>query len=42
MGRYRYGEGDYAYFAAPLPPPVRSGCARSCYAPLAEIANGWA
>ena len=23
MGRYRYGEGDYAYFAAPLPPPVQ-------------------
>jgi hypothetical protein len=22
MGRYRFGEGDYAYFAYPLPPAV--------------------
>ena len=41
MGRYRYGEGDYAYFAAPLPPPVQR-LREELYVPLAEIANGWA
>ena len=38
MGRYRYGEGDYAYFAHPLPPPVQR-LREELYVPLAEIAN---
>jgi hypothetical protein len=40
MARHRFGEGDYRYFAAPLPDLVqelRSGL----YEPLARIANAW-
>jgi len=40
MARYRFGIGDYKYFAAPLPETIqelRSGF----YAPLASIANRW-
>jgi hypothetical protein len=40
MGRYRFGEGDYAYFAYPLPPPVER-LRRELYPPLAAVANEW-
>jgi hypothetical protein len=38
MARYRFGIGDYKYFAAPLPPLVQ-GLRVSAYPPLAAIAN---
>jgi len=41
MGRYRFGEGDYAYFAYPLPGPVQR-LREELYPPLAEVANAWA
>jgi hypothetical protein len=40
MGRYRFGEGDYAYFAYPLPPAVER-LRRELYPPLADVANEW-
>jgi hypothetical protein len=40
MGRYRFGEGDYAYFAYPLPPVVER-LRRELYPPLAAVANEW-
>lgn len=40
MARHRYGEGDYRYFAAPLPPIVET-LRESLYGPLAAIANRW-
>jgi hypothetical protein len=40
MARYRFGVGDYKYFAAPLPPLVQA-LRRSAYPPLAAIANQW-
>ena len=40
MGRHAYGEGDYRYFAAPLPSVVQSLRA-ALYPPLAAIANDW-
>jgi hypothetical protein len=38
MARYRFGVGDYKYFAAPLPPLVEA-LRRHAYPPLAAIAN---
>jgi hypothetical protein len=41
MARHRFGEGEYKYFANPLPDEVaqlRAGF----YPPLAEVANRWA
>jgi hypothetical protein len=40
MGRHRFGEGDYRYFAAPLPKIVAT-LRKELYARLAPIANDW-
>lgn len=40
MARHRFGEGEYRYFARPLPRRVQTLRSR-LYPPLAEIANGW-
>ena len=40
MARYRFGEGDYKYFAYPLPEIVEQLRAHA-YPPLAQIANHW-
>ncbi|HEX3178177.1 MAG TPA: 2OG-Fe(II) oxygenase [Methylomirabilota bacterium] len=40
MARYRFGVGEYKYFAAPLPPLVEALRVHA-YAPLAAIANQW-
>ena len=40
MARYRFGEGQYKYFAAPLPPLV-AGLREQTYPPLARIAGEW-
>src|SRR5207244_784253 len=40
MARYRFGIGDYKYFAHPLPPVVADLRAHA-YPPLARIANRW-
>ncbi len=41
MRRYRFGEGEYKYFDAPLP-EVIDGARHALYPPLAELANQWA
>jgi uncharacterized protein len=40
MERFRFGVGDYQYFAAPLPPLVQALRVHA-YPPLAAVANGW-
>ena len=41
MQQHGYGQGEYKYFAYPLPVPV-SDMREKFYPPLAEIANDWA
>jgi hypothetical protein len=41
MARQSFGEGEYRYFADPVPEPIAS-LRESFYTPLAVIANGWA
>ena len=41
MARVRFGEGEYKYFAAPLPEPVAT-LRQALYPPLAPVANRWA
>ena len=40
MARHGFGQGEYRYFAYPLPEPVAKLRA-ALYPPLAEVANGW-
>jgi hypothetical protein len=40
MARFRFGEGEYKYFAAPLPPLV-ADLREHAYPPLATIAGQW-
>jgi hypothetical protein len=40
MARFRFGEGEYKYFANPLPPVVRE-LRRHAYPHLAPIASAW-
>jgi hypothetical protein len=40
MARYRFGEGEYKYFATPLPEPVAT-LRRVLYPSLAPLANLW-
>ncbi|MGH7267750.1 MAG: 2OG-Fe(II) oxygenase [Candidatus Rokuibacteriota bacterium] len=40
MARYRFGAGDYKYFAEPLPPVV-AALREHAYPPLAGTANRW-
>jgi hypothetical protein len=40
MARYRFGVGDYKYFAEPLPPVV-AALREHAYPPLAGTANRW-
>lgn len=40
MGRHGFGEGEYQYFADPLPDPLPD-LRRALYKGLAPIANGW-
>jgi len=40
MARHNFGQGEYKYFAAPLPEPVAT-LRQALYPPLAAIANRW-
>jgi uncharacterized protein len=40
MARFRFGDGEYKYFANPLPPVV-STLRRTLYPALAKVANRW-
>jgi uncharacterized protein len=40
MARYRFGEGEYKYFASPLPGAIQT-LRMAFYPQLAMIANGW-
>ena len=40
MARHGFGQGEYKYFASPLPPVVQD-LRTSLYARLAPLANGW-
>ena len=41
MARHGYGQGEYRYFAYPLPQPVQR-LRETLYAPLTKVANHWA
>src|SRR5690242_14696936 len=40
MARFRFGLGDYKYFADPLPTTIQE-LRKSLYPPLAQVANRW-